>query len=107
MRINNLYFITKLIMMEQLHASGIVASRRARLWCRSALLLVGLCCGNATFASVPQLDKNMVMTMSNVGLSEALQALTKATGCKIIFNHQDVSPYNVSVDLTGKSVESA
>ncbi|MGL5682236.1 MAG: SusC/RagA family TonB-linked outer membrane protein [Marinifilaceae bacterium] len=94
-------------MMEQLHASEIVASGRVRLWCRSALLLLGLCCGSATFAFVPQLEKNMVTTMSNVGLSEALQALTKATGCKIIFNHQDVAPYNVSIDFTGKSVESA
>lgn len=94
-------------MMEQLHGNETMALRRLRHWCQTTLLLLSLCCSSTIVAALPQPEHGLVTTMNNVELREALRTLSKESGCKIVFNHQDVSSYKVSVDLKGESLEQA
>ena len=62
-------------------------------------------CIFTSVASVVSQNREVNLTFEDVSLSQALKGLSEASGCKFIFNYDDLNRYKVTARLQGTNVE--
>lgn len=62
-------------------------------------------CIFTSVASVASQNREVNLTFEEVSLSQALKELSEASGCKFIFNYDDLNRYKVTARLHGADVE--
>ena len=62
-------------------------------------------CIFTSVASVVSQNREVNLTFEDVSLSSALKGLSEASGCKFIFNYDDLNRYKVTAKLQGTNVE--